>query len=158
MRLLLGAWVLTALSAYADTFEGEVIHITDGDTLTVLVQRKQIKVRLVEIDAPERKQAFGKRSQQSLSLLCASKVAQVKWTERDRYGRILGRVWCSGVDTNTEQVRRGLAWVFDRYVTDRSLYEVQSAARAAKLGLWSDESPVPPWEWRAQRRHQSKAQ
>lgn len=66
VRWLLSAWLLAAWSAYADSFEGKVVHVTDGDTLTVLVQRKQIRVRLVEIDAPESKQHFGRRSQQSL--------------------------------------------------------------------------------------------
>ncbi|HEX2477564.1 MAG TPA: thermonuclease family protein [Lacipirellulaceae bacterium] len=75
-----------------------------------------------EIDAPEHNQPFGKRSRQSLTDMCAKKRARVSWTERDRNGRTLGRVWCSGIDANAEQVRRGMAWVFDRYVKDRSLY------------------------------------
>jgi endonuclease YncB( thermonuclease family) len=69
----------------------------------------------------------------------------------DREGpksRTLGRVWCGGIDANAEQVRRGMAWVFDRYVKDRSLYPLQDAARSTRLGLWADAAPVPPWEWR----------
>lgn len=73
------------------------------------------------------------------------------WTERDRNGRTLGRVWCAGIDANAEQVRRGMAWVFDRYVKDRALYPLQDAARAQRLGLWSDAKPIPPWEWRQAR-------
>jgi endonuclease YncB( thermonuclease family) len=92
-----------------------------------------MRVRLKEIDAPELKQPFGKRSRQSLTDLCASKRAQVMWTEKDRNGRLLARVWCSGVDANAEQVRRGMAWVFDRYVNDRSLYPLQERARATRL-------------------------
>ena len=69
-------------------------------------------------------------------------------TEKDRYGRLLGRVWGAGIDANAEQVRRGMAWVFDRYVKDRSLYPLQDAARAARRGLWADAQPLPPWEWR----------
>jgi endonuclease YncB( thermonuclease family) len=72
----------------------------------------------------------------------------VVWTEKDRNGRTLGRVWCGGIDANAEQVRRGMAWVFDRYVKDRSLYPLQDAARSARMGLWADAAPVPPWEWR----------
>jgi hypothetical protein len=60
----------------------------------------------------------------------------------------LGRVWCGGIDANAAQVRRGMAWVFDRYVKDRSLYPLQDAARSARLGLWADAAPVPPWKWR----------
>jgi endonuclease YncB( thermonuclease family) len=120
--------------------------------LTVLVGGQQIRVRLVEIDAPERKQAFGARSRQSLSDLCGRKTATVKWSEMDRYGRVLGRVFCGGIDANAEQVRRGMAWVYDRYVKDRSLYALQDEAKVARRGLWADKSPVPPWEWRMSRR------
>jgi endonuclease YncB( thermonuclease family) len=54
--------------------------------------------------------------------------------DKDRNGRTLGRVWCGGIDANAEQVRRGMAWVFDRYVRDRSLYPLQDAARSARRG------------------------
>jgi endonuclease YncB( thermonuclease family) len=128
---------------------GRVVVIQDGDTLTVQVSRKQIKVRLTEIDAPERKQAFGTRSRQSLADLCAGKEARIADQGKDRYGRTLDRVYCADVDANAEQVRRGMAWVFDRYVTDRGLYPIQEEARAARRGLWHDQNPVPPWEWRA---------
>ena len=129
-----------------------MVSIQDGDTLTVLVSRKQIKVRLTEIDAPERKQPFGTRSRQSLAEMCAGKDARIAEQGKDRYGRTLGRVTCAGVDANAEQVRRGMAWVYDRYVTDRALYAVQGDAKAARRGLWHDQNPVPPWEWRAVQR------
>ena len=137
-------------SSYASTLDAPVVRVVDGDSLIVLVDRQQTRVRLKEIDAPELKQAFGKHSRQSLTDLCAAKRARVVWTEKDRNGRLLARVWCGGVDANAEQVRRGMAWVFDRYVRDRSLYPLQQQARAARVGLWSDSSPMPPWQWRQQ--------
>jgi endonuclease YncB( thermonuclease family) len=79
--------------------------------LIVLLDRQEVRVRLKEVDAPELKQPFGKRSRQSLTDLCAKKEARVSWTEKDRNGRTLGQVWCGGIDANTEQVRRGMAWV-----------------------------------------------
>ena len=66
----------------------------------------------------------------------------------DRYGRTVARVRCHGVDACEQQLRTGMAWVFDRYVTDRSLYRLQDEARAAHRGLWADAQPVAPWEWR----------
>jgi endonuclease YncB( thermonuclease family) len=139
---------LLACSAHAETFEGKVIRVVDGDSLIVLSKQGRIRVRLKEIDAPELKQPFGKRSQESLTAICANKVGSVLWTEKDRNGRTLGRVWCAGIDANAEQVRRGMAWVFDRYVKDRSLYPLQEDARAARRGLWADAAPLPPWDWR----------
>lgn len=125
-----------------------VVSISDGDTLTVQDGRQQTKIRLAEIDAPEKAQAFGARAKQSLSDLCFGKQAEVIPQSRDRYGRTVARVRCGGVDANTEQVRRGMAWVFDRYVIDGSLYAEQEAARNSGRGLWADPTPVPPWEWR----------
>ena len=133
--------------AYAD-FSGRVVSVADGDTITVLVERQQVKVRLVEIDAPEKAQAFGNRSKQSLSDMCFDKEAQILEKGKDRYGRTLGRVYCVGIDTSAEQVRRGMAWVYDKYVTDHSLYQLQNEARTANRGLWYDPEPAPPWEWR----------
>lgn len=135
-------------AVWADPLVGQVISISDGDTITVLVNREQVKVRLVEIDAPEKVQAFGNRSKQSLSDMCFDKEAQVQDKGKDRYGRTLGRVYCNGTDANAEQIRQGMAWVYDKYVTDHSLYRLQDEARAAKRGLWADPNPVPPWEWR----------
>jgi len=107
------------------------------------------RVRLVEIDAPERAQAFGNRSKQSLSERCFNKAAKLDETGKDRYGRILARVYCDGVDANAEQVRRGMAWVYERCAPKNlPLYGVHTEAKAAKHGLWADNETVPPWDLR----------
>ena len=111
--------------------------MTDGDTLTVLVDRKPIKVRLADIDAPERKQPYGTRSRQSLAELCHKKLATVGARDTDRYGRTVGYVRCAGVEANAEQVRRGMAWVFTRYARpDSPLHALEAPApgEAAALG------------------------
>jgi endonuclease YncB( thermonuclease family) len=141
---------LAAQAAWAQVYSGKVVKVSDGDTLTVLVDRKQVKVRLLEIDAPELHQAFGQRSKQSLAEMCAGHDAIVRSTGRDKYGRVLGRVDCAGMDANAEQVRRGMAWVYDRYVTDRGLYALQNEARATQAGLWTDKEPTAPWVYRRQ--------
>ena len=128
---------------------GLVVAIADGDTLILLNEDlQQVKIRLAEIDAPEKKQAFGTRSRQSLGELCHEKRAEVRVVDVDRYKRIVGRVSCAGVDANAAQVRRGMAWVYDRYAKDKTLYRVQDEARSAGRGLWADRDPVAPWEWR----------
>ena len=110
-------------------------------------------MRLAEIDAPEKAQPFGARSKQSLSNLCFGKAVSIDSRGNDRYGRTVARINCAGIDANAEQLRRGMAWVYDRYVTDRALYRLQDEARAARRGLWADKEPVPPWEWRKERRN-----
>ncbi|QEL64783.1 hypothetical protein OTERR_13070 [Oryzomicrobium terrae] len=126
-----------------------IVGVTDGDTLTALcLGDERVKVRLAEIDAPEKKQPFGARAKESLSDMCFGKDAEIVPQAKDRYGRTVARVICAGVDANVVQVRRGMAWVYDRYVTDRSLYQVQDEARGARAGLWAEPDPVRPWEWR----------
>jgi endonuclease YncB( thermonuclease family) len=148
MRALLVLSVLAAASANAEEFIGEVVRVVDGDSLMVEFHGQQVRVRLKEIDAPESKQLFSKASRESLTQICAKKTARVSWTQVDRNGHTLGRVWCDGIDANAEQVRRGMAWVFDRYVTDQTLYPLQDAARRELVGLWRDPAAIPPWEWR----------
>ena len=144
---------LAPCAAAAETIEGKVIRIASGDTLTILDARnREYTVRLAEIDAPERKQAFGAQSQQSLAALCLNKAAQIEWREKDGNGRYIGQVICAGVNANAEQVRRGFAWVSPHLTKPGSpLYEMEAYARFREIGLWADARSVPPWEWRAQK-------
>ncbi|MCP0913241.1 thermonuclease family protein [Legionella sp. 27cVA30] len=136
-------------SSLGQTISGLVIKIADGDTLTILTPKKeQVKIRLTEIDAPEKKQAFGNVSRQSLAKICFRKNAVINYEKVDRYKRILGRVYCNGVDANAEQIHRGMAWVYDKYVTNKSLYKLQLEAQQSKAGLWADQYAMPPWNFR----------
>src|SRR5688572_24398240 len=93
--MLIVAFAAAPGGALAD-FTGRVVKVSDG-TLTVLVNKTQIRVRLDAIDAPESRQPFGKRSRQSLAQLCATKDARVDDRGKDRYGRTIGQVFCAGV-------------------------------------------------------------
>lgn len=144
--------------ATAGEFQGEVIRVHDGDTLTVLLDREQVRVRLVDIDAPELGQAFGRRSRESLAGMCAGAVATVQDRGHDRYGRTLGHVTCGSYDANAEQVRRGMAWVYVRYAPKGSpLYTAQTEAKLERRGLWIEPGAVAPWEWRRRFIHSSKS-
>lgn len=129
---------------------GVVVGVSDGDTLTVLDgTKRQHRIRLAAIDAPEKAQAFGARSSQSLSDLCYGKRAKVFETSEDRYGRTVGTVICDGVDANAAQVERGMAWVYRQYAPRNSpLFQLESRARENRIGLWRDAKPVEPWLFR----------
>ncbi|MBK8168670.1 MAG: thermonuclease family protein [bacterium] len=145
---------LLAAPLVAAEYQGKVVAITDGDTLTLLVpdgsSQRQIKVRLGEIDAPESRQPYGTRAKQQLSDLVFSRPARVVVQDTDRYGRTVGRVYVGGFDVNAEMVRRGGAWVYRQYAKDPSLYRLEAEAKAAKRGLWAlpASQNIPPWEWR----------
>lgn len=134
-----------------------VVGIVDGDTIDVRCGEpdtyQQIRVRIAAIDAPEKSQPYGQRSRQALSEICYKAEATIKKTSADRYGRAVADVKCGRHDVATEQVRTGMAWVYDKYAKGyAALYPLQEAARNSKAGLWVDPSPTPPWEWRAEKR------
>lgn len=135
----------------SSTLQGRVIGISDGDTLTVLdAAKKTHKIRLAYIDAPESAQAFGQAAKRQLSNICFDRQAMVVVVDTDRYQRSVGLVACDGVNANRSMVEAGLAWVYRRYapvLTSWGAFEVD--ARRTRSGLWSDASPIAPWDYRA---------
>ena len=123
-RLLLSTlFFLLSLSAQAETLEGTVVKISDGDTLTLLTSsNQQVKVRLAGIDTPENKQPFGNKAKQALAKLAFQKQALVEVETKDRYGRTVGIVFVNGQNVNAELVRLGMAWVYRKYTEDKALY------------------------------------
>ena len=140
-------WIATGGAAYAD-FSGVVVAVLDGDTLDVLVDKKPVRVRLANIDAPETKQAFGTRSRQTLRAATFQKNVTVLSSSVDRYGRAIGTVLVDGQDINKSMVAQGMALVYRKYLSDRGYLAIEASAKAARLGLWADPEPIPPWEWR----------
>lgn len=136
---------------------GKVVSITDGDTLIVRESpTKSVTVRLVHIDAPEKGQAFGTRARQKLSELAYGKEAEVIGISKDRYGRTLGEVIVDGKSINLEMVRQGMAWAYVEFSPPAEYVKEQEAANQSGRGLWADREPVPPWEFRKQRRTAAK--
>ena len=131
---------------------GRGVRVLDGDTIEVMDSRKAVRIRLVNIDAPEKKQDYGRWSTDMMKSLVAGKTVTVTYFQRDRYGRILGQVYApDGMNINQFMVRAGAAWVYEQYNTDPVLPVLQNEARQQKRGLWSDADPVPPWIWRLNR-------
>jgi len=109
-------------------------------------------LRLARIDAPEHRQAWGQRAEQSLRQLVWKKQVHIEWREVDRNGRPIVTMTVDGLDVSEEQVRRGMAWVYRAYSKDPQLLRIEADAREARLGLWADTAPLPPWEWRRMKR------
>lgn len=152
--LVIAALVL-GHAAVANTLQGRVVGVSDGDTVTVLdVDNKPHKIRLSGIDAPEKEQAYGQKSKESLSELVFGKSVDVEWRKQDRYGRTVGKIMLGGVDICLEQLKRGMAWHYKQYqqeqtAQDRLSYaESETLARSMGTGLWQDASPVEPSAFR----------
>lgn len=140
---------LFATNVCAADIACRVVGIADGDTLSCLDSSyKTHKVRLAQIDAPEKKQAFGSQSRQSLSDMAFGRAAVLQPETTDKYGRLVAKVLIDGRDINLEQVRRGMAWVYRQYAQDSDYFAAENSAKAARSGLWADPSPTAPWDWR----------
>ncbi len=137
-----------ALHAQAETFGARVIAVMDGDTVMVLRQGQKIKIRLANIDAPEKDQAFGMQSRDSLLQMLGGKRDQIDSLAADQYGRTVALVSADGRDVNQEQVRRGMAWEYSHYHADNTYVALQREAQQAHRGLWAQASPQAPWLWR----------
>lgn len=135
---------LLPLSLFA--FPAKVIKISDGDTIMILQDKQQIKVRLFGIDAPELKQPYGKKSKQFLANLIAGEVVEVEENGKDRYKRTLGIIHFKGQDINAQMVLNGYAWAYVKY--SRIYVDQEKTAREKKRGLWQSSNPTPPWKWR----------
>ena len=134
--------LLINFSLCAGTIQDKVVGVADGDTITVLdVNNIHHKIRLLGIDAPEKSQAFGQKSKQSLHQLAHGKYVTVEFQKKDKYGRTVGKVLHNDTDFCLEQIK-----------TDRETYALaELAARDQNIGLWKDKTPFPPWEFRRQK-------
>lgn len=149
MKRIFLCLILLVASAQAETLTGHVVSVADGDTLTILdTHHRQTKIRLHQIDAPEKRQDFGQRSKQSLSELAYGKPVRIEVFDTDKYGRTVGKVWVDGVDANLEQVKRGMAWVYEKYAREPAYFAAERTARMNRTGLWNQPNPVPPWVFR----------
>lgn len=158
--LLAGLLLVAGNAACAGTILGRVLGISDGDTVTVLdADRTQHKIRLAGIDAPERRMPFGQRAKEHLSDLVFGKDVNVETSKKDRYGRWVAVIFVDGFDANLAMVAAGMAWHYKQYereqsASDRLLYaNAENQARSRQAGLWRDDNPTPPWEYRKEQRN-----
>lgn len=152
---------IAALPALAAQIEGKVIRVSDGDTIVVLDgNKRQQRVRFLGIDSPELKQEYGRSARKNLSDKIAGKKVTISFDERDRYGRILGTVYLGESNINLLQIEEGYAWYYRYYARDvqpslrRAYDRAETQARKARLGLWQQKDPTPPWDWRRENRRQ----
>lgn len=128
-----------------------VFDVLDGDTIIVLFNGKKIRVRLLGIDAPEKDQLYGLQSRHTLSGILADKHVTLSHTSIGRYRRTVAMVHCEGLNVNLEMIRRGGAWVYEKYCPSylrQDWLNYQEIAKNGQVGLWSSLNPIAPWTWR----------
>jgi endonuclease YncB( thermonuclease family) len=147
-------FVLFFPTGNAAAWEGVVVKVIDGDSLRVQRNGKIHEIRLYGIDTPEYRQAYSNKAKQFTKRLAYQQVVTVEEKDIDRYGRIVALVMSQGKLVNRELVREGLAWYYPKYCREQplcgELQGLERKARKARRGLWRDESPVSPWNWKRQ--------
>ncbi len=139
-------------------FSGKVVAVADGDTISVMQDGKAVKIRLYGIDSPEKGQPFGTRAKELAGHLAFGKEVKVEVVDTDHYGRMVARVFLpDGRQLNQVMVQEGLAWWYKQYARkDSILAELEAKARKAKVGIWSHQDPIAPWEWRKRLRDERR--
>lgn len=135
--------------------EGRVVKVVDGDTVTIQTRDKaRHSIRLQAVDAPDEKQENAKKSRRHLEGLIEDQDVKVVVHKNDQSGNIIGTVYLQGRDVGLAQIEAGMAWHFKQFgyeqtaASRRTYAESEAKAKADRLGLWEDDKPVPPWEFR----------
>lgn len=152
--------LMIAQAQAMEKIAGKVVGIADGDTITVLQDNKQYRIRLYGIDTPEKRQDFGQRAKQFTSKMVFRKPVEVRPLDIDRYKRIVGLVYVKDQCLNKELVKAGFAWVYQKYCKKsfcNNWLKLEQAARTNKLGLWVYDNPIPPWDFRHGKKHKRNA-
>ena len=135
-----------------ETVTGRCVGVHDGDSITLLLDtpdgKRQAKIRLDGIDAPELGQPFSRVSRAGLAEMVFERDCAVESRGADKYGRTIGRVSVDGADVNAAMLDSGLAWHFKKYDSRPEMAAREDAARQARIGLWEGRDPIPPWDWR----------
>ena len=158
LRVALLFTVLMAIPSLCHAWSGKVVHVADGDTITVMKSGKKVRVRLYGIDTPETKQWYGQNAKAFTSSQVMGKTVDVQVIDTDRYGRAVGVVTVGDLVLNKHLLEYGYAWLYDRYCKKAFCHawaKAETEARKAKRGLWKNSKAIPPWEYRKAKRKKS---
>jgi len=150
VSLLLTLTTIISHDCYSQTYTGTIISVTDGDTYIFQTEHGSLKIRSEGIDAPETVQPYGKEATAFMEQYL-NKEALVIANGLDRYGRTIGTLIIDEEDINLSMLQSGLAWFYKAYSDNIEYQEADSTARALNQGLWAEDAPVPPWQWRNKR-------
>ena len=137
---------------------GTVVGIMDGDTFKLLTKDSiTVKVRLANIDCPEKKQAYATKAKKFVSEAIFSENVTIQVLKKDRYRRLIANVFYGdSINLNHQLVKNGLAWHYVKYSKDTVLQQIENYAKNEKLGLWQDANAISPWQWRANKKEASR--
>lgn len=141
-------FLLITLLSFSYTITGKVIKVSDGDTIVIMSEGVKHKIRLNSIDCPEKKQEYGQEATKFTYDFVYGKTIEADVKDKDRYGRLVADIYLYGDSLNQALVRNGLAWHYKKYSKDKILAKLEELAREENKGLWKDQSPIAPWDYR----------
>lgn len=154
-RWLPGASAEQGAPVPEQVLEGRVIEVKDGDTIVVFNESANVKytVRFFGIDAPEKAMLFGSKSTSALQKKILGENVSVRVVNIDMYGRAVSRVMLGTRYINLEMVADGWAWFYPDYAAhEYDLAAAEKEARLSRRGLWQEQNPTPPWEYRKRKK------
>jgi micrococcal nuclease len=147
LTLLINFLLLSTVTLKGQTYNGYILSVIDGDTYVFQTETGSLKIRAEGIDAPEYDQHFGDSATAYLKqFIYLDAVVMANGT--DRYGRTIGTLYVNGVDINQKLLSSGLAWFYAAYSTNENYRLAEQAARQSMKGLWIQNDPLAPWDWR----------
>ena len=154
-------WIQCPEKTPDHAFDMTVLRVIDGDSLKVLIaevylddsehitRNHETELRLRDIDAPEFSQRGGHEAKKALEMvLKGNKLKAVVEADTDNYGRLLATIYVDDRNVSLEMVANGQAWIDAKYNKDQKYWRVLKEAQLKKLGIWAEDDPVAPWEWR----------
>jgi len=153
--------LLILLPSTCLSWPAKVVSVTDGDTINVIRDNRQIEIRLYGIDTPEKKQDYGQQAKDLTSALVAGRNVEIEQKDTDQDGRVVGLVKVDGQSLNEMIIQNGYAWVYWQYCKEKfctDWVKSEGVARQQKKGMWSSSDIVPPWEWRAAQRENKQVE
>lgn len=154
-RYLCSIFFLIFLSSFSFAFSGKIDRIIDGDTIIISSTNESFTCRLYGIDAPEKKQTFGKESTDFLKNLLIGKIVEYEILDGDKYGRKICIIESEDKNINLEMLRQGFAWAYIKYLNkkyEKIFLNAELEAKSFKRGLWKKENAIPPWVFRRNKR------
>lgn len=151
--IFLFCFFISIISFSQTTLKAKVVGIKDGDTVVVLDSlNNQTTLRLAEVDTPEKNQPFGTKAKQFTSDQIYLKTIKYIVTDTDRYGRSIAKIYYDEDNKylSAEIIKAGMGWHYKRYSTSKELALLEDNAKKNKIGLWIDNNPIAPSEWRKQ--------
>lgn len=125
-----------------------VTRVIDGDTFEATWNASQHTIRLEGVDSPEMSQSYGESSKKALERLILNKIVSVSPKGKDHYGRVVATVYYRYLDVGEVLLKEGACWVYPKYNDNPQYPEFESWAKDNRLGLWKEDGPTPPWEFR----------